>query len=118
MRRLTLFISVALALLAFAVPATAGAKSHHSKRHHRVADRNHNGIPDRWERRFRVHKATADPDRDGVTIGERAVIGANSVVTTDVSPYSIVAGVPARVLKPDWRLPGVGGLEPELPTSS
>jgi acetyltransferase-like isoleucine patch superfamily enzyme len=54
----------------------------------------------------------------GVTIGERAVIGANSVVTTDVPAYSIVAGVPARVLKPDWRLPGVGGLEPELPTSS
>jgi acetyltransferase-like isoleucine patch superfamily enzyme len=54
----------------------------------------------------------------GVTIGERAVVGANSVVTTDVPPYSIVGGVPARVLKPDWRLPGVGGLEPELPTSS
>jgi len=54
----------------------------------------------------------------GVTIGERAVIGANSVVTTDVAPYSIVGGVPARVLKQDWRLPGVGGLEPELPTSS
>jgi hypothetical protein len=73
MRRLTLFISVALALLVFAIPATAGAKSHHGKRHHhaRVADRNHNGIPDRWERKFRVHKATADPDRDGVTnIGE------------------------------------------------
>src|SRR5438093_11838784 len=71
MRRLTLFISVALAMLAFAVPATAGAKSHHSKGHHRVADRNHNGMPDRWERRFRVHKATADPHRDGVTnIGE------------------------------------------------
>jgi hypothetical protein len=29
-----------------------------------------------------------------------------------------VAGTPARVLKPDWRLPGVGGLGPELPTSS
>ena len=54
----------------------------------------------------------------GVTIGERAVIGANSVVTSDVAPYSIAGGVPARVLKPDWRLPGVGGLEPELPTSS
>jgi hypothetical protein len=72
MRRLTLFISVALALLAFAIPATASAKrGHHKTRHHRVADRNHNGIPDRWERKFRVHKATADPDRDGVTnIGE------------------------------------------------
>jgi acetyltransferase-like isoleucine patch superfamily enzyme len=58
----------------------------------------------------------------GVTIGERAIVGANSVVTTDVAPYSIVAGAPARVVKPDWRLPGVsglaGGLEPELPTSS
>src|SRR3954453_2531578 len=73
MRRLTLFISVALAMLVFAIPATAGAKSHHTKRHHRarVADRNHNGIPDRWEKKFRVHSATADPDRDGVTnIGE------------------------------------------------
>ena len=55
----------------------------------------------------------------GVTIGERAVVGANSVVTTDVAAYSIVAGAPARVVKPDWRLPGVGGLaEPGLPTSS
>jgi acetyltransferase-like isoleucine patch superfamily enzyme len=35
----------------------------------------------------------------GVTIGERSVIGANSVVTQDVPPYSIAAGVPARVLR-------------------
>jgi acetyltransferase-like isoleucine patch superfamily enzyme len=54
----------------------------------------------------------------GVTIGERAVVGANSVVTTDVAAHSIVAGAPARVVRPDWRLPGLGGLEPELPTSS
>jgi acetyltransferase-like isoleucine patch superfamily enzyme len=51
----------------------------------------------------------------GVTIGERAIVGANSVVTTDVAPYSIVAGTPARVIKPDWRLPGVGDMG--LPTS-
>src|SRR4051812_34934696 len=71
MRRITLFISIALALLAFAVPATAGAKRSHHKSHHRVADRNHNGMPDRWEHRFRVHKASADPDRDGVAnLGE------------------------------------------------
>jgi acetyltransferase-like isoleucine patch superfamily enzyme len=35
----------------------------------------------------------------GVTIGERCVIGANSVVTKDVEPFSIAAGVPARVLR-------------------
>jgi acetyltransferase-like isoleucine patch superfamily enzyme len=51
----------------------------------------------------------------GVTIGERAIVGANSVVTTDVASYSIVAGTPARVIKADWRLPGVGDIE--LPTS-
>jgi acetyltransferase-like isoleucine patch superfamily enzyme len=36
----------------------------------------------------------------GVRIGERCVIGANSVVTRDVDPFSIAAGVPARVLGP------------------
>jgi acetyltransferase-like isoleucine patch superfamily enzyme len=35
----------------------------------------------------------------GVTIGERCVIGANSVVTTDLPPFSIAAGTPARVLR-------------------
>lgn len=35
----------------------------------------------------------------GVTIGDGAVIAARSVVTKDVPPYAIVAGVPARVLK-------------------
>jgi acetyltransferase-like isoleucine patch superfamily enzyme len=38
----------------------------------------------------------------GVTIGERCVIAANSVVTSDLPPYSIAAGAPARVLR-DWR---------------
>jgi acetyltransferase-like isoleucine patch superfamily enzyme len=36
----------------------------------------------------------------GVTVGERCVIGANSVVTVDIPPRSIAAGVPARVIRP------------------
>jgi acetyltransferase-like isoleucine patch superfamily enzyme len=35
----------------------------------------------------------------GVTIGERCVIGANSVVTEDIPPFSIAAGAPAKVLR-------------------
>jgi acetyltransferase-like isoleucine patch superfamily enzyme len=35
----------------------------------------------------------------GVTIGERCVIGANSVVTRDVPAHSIAAGAPAKVLR-------------------
>ncbi|HEY2637787.1 MAG TPA: acyltransferase [Solirubrobacteraceae bacterium] len=35
----------------------------------------------------------------GVTVGERSVIGANSVVTRDIPPFSIVAGSPAVVLR-------------------
>ncbi|CAK2891742.1 chloramphenicol O-acetyltransferase type B [Vibrio crassostreae] len=35
----------------------------------------------------------------GVTIGEGAVVAANSVVTKDVAPYSIVGGSPTKVVK-------------------
>lgn len=40
----------------------------------------------------------------GVTIGDGAVIGSGSIVTKDVPPYTIVGGIPAKVLKP--RFPG------------
>lgn len=35
----------------------------------------------------------------GITIGNGAIIGAGSVVTKDVPPYAVVAGVPAKVLR-------------------
>jgi acetyltransferase-like isoleucine patch superfamily enzyme len=35
----------------------------------------------------------------GVTVGEGAVVGARSVVTTDVEPFTIVAGNPARLVR-------------------
>lgn len=41
-------------------------------------------------------KATILP---GVTIGEGAVIAANSVVTHDVPPYCVVGGNPAKIIK-------------------
>ena len=35
----------------------------------------------------------------GVSIGDGAVIGANSVVTKDIPPASIAVGSPAKVIK-------------------
>ena len=54
----------------------------------------------------------------GVTIGERCVIGANSVVTTDIPPFSIAAGAPARVIKTiTYAEHPSGGLPPDAPWS-
>lgn len=35
----------------------------------------------------------------GVTIGDGSIIAANSVITKDVPPYSVVAGSPAKIIK-------------------
>ncbi|PZG01617.1 acetyltransferase, partial [Micromonospora craterilacus] len=35
----------------------------------------------------------------GVIIGENAVVAAGAVVTRDVPPNAVVAGIPARVIK-------------------
>ena len=35
----------------------------------------------------------------GVRIGHHSIVGANSVVTKDVEPHSIVAGIPARPIR-------------------
>ncbi|MBV5301849.1 MAG: CatB-related O-acetyltransferase [Methylococcales bacterium] len=37
--------------------------------------------------------------KTGLTIGDGAVIGAGAVVTKNIAPYSVVAGVPAKVIK-------------------
>jgi carbonic anhydrase/acetyltransferase-like protein (isoleucine patch superfamily) len=36
---------------------------------------------------------------DGVTIGNGAIVAAGSVVVKDVAPFSIVGGVPARLIR-------------------
>ena len=47
---------------------------------------------------------------DGIVVGDGAVVAANAVVTKDVPPYAIVAGVPAKVVKYRFEQPVIDKL--------
>lgn len=49
-----------------------------------------------------------------ITIGEGAVVGANSVVTKDVRPYTIVGGSPARLIR-EVSVPWIEEMEDRVP---
>lgn len=48
---------------------------------------------------------------EGVKIGDGAVVAAGSIVTKDVSPYSIVAGIPAKKISERFSKDNVNALE-------
>ena len=47
----------------------------------------------------------------GVKIGDGAIIGANSVVTKDVAPYTIVGGNPIQLIRPRFEPEVIQALE-------
>jgi len=51
----------------------------------------------------------------GVTIGDSCIVGAGSVVTRSVPPFSIIAGNPAKVIYTDAHLLSYGRIDPARP---
>lgn len=64
-----------------------------SRARHVANDRTHVRLGDR------VFVGANSTILTGVTIGDNSIVGAGSVVTRDVPPNSVVAGVPARVVR-------------------
>jgi acetyltransferase-like isoleucine patch superfamily enzyme len=48
--------------------------------------------------------------RRGVSIGDGAIVAARSLVLSDVAPYTIVAGAPARLIRPRFAQPLIDAL--------
>ena len=53
----------------------------------------------------------------GVTIGEGAVIGCNSVVMSDIPPFALALGNPAKVLMPGYGKPSTAKKKSQLPAN-
>lgn len=68
---------------------------------------NHDPDPENWDATYgrpvvledRVWVGINATILPGVRIGYGAIVGANSVVTKDVPPMTVVAGNPARIIK-------------------
>lgn len=87
-----------------------------------VAPGNHNfdqpGIPVIFSGRSKIEPTIIEDDvwigaraliKSGIVVGKGAVVAMGSVVVCDVEPYSVVAGVPAKIIKN--RFPAIGDIE-------
>lgn len=53
----------------------------------------------------------------GVTIGEGAVIGCNSVVMSDIPPFALALGNPAKIFMPGYGKPSTAKKKSQLPVN-